>query len=218
MSLAAFLNSLMEAGRVLVADPDAPAADDAASVERALGDCDQTARAQMAGEAPEFVPLAARWAAQRLYQGCQLLAYRELGARAVVRAMRVACPQGPSAGALYSADLTLRYLGDLLVLARGVSDDDVLLVELRRLAREWPLSSVGVKDLGGECEPAQLEVIAGHPSLRQLYIDRVVARRDLGRLDHPGVREGVREAIGMFDALCPELAAAVGRGPKEVKR
>jgi len=83
--------------------------------------------------------------------------------------------------------------------------------ELCRLAREWPLSSVGVRDLGGQCDPAQLTEIAGHASLRQLYTDRIVARRDLGRLGHPGVREGVREALGLFDALCPELAAAVGQ-------
>jgi hypothetical protein len=215
MSLTAFLHSL-ETGRVTVDDPRTPVADDAEAVDLAIRECDQVARTEMAGNAPLLVPGAARWAAELLYKGCQLTVHRDADAQQVATAMRTRCPHPPAADVLYSVDLTLRCLVDLLVLARGVSHDDVLVAQFRRLAFEWPLSSVGAEDLGdGQFDTAHLEIIAGHASLRQLYVDRIIALRDPSRLNHPGVREGVREAIGAFDELCPAELAVMRRLERE---
>ena len=112
------------------------------------------------------------------------------------------CPGPIDPATIYSVDLTLRWLPDLLTLARAAATRDVLVDELLRLAREWPLSSVGIKDLPGS-EPG---AIVEHPSLLQLYVDRIIARRDKSRLGHPAVDRGVRTALGMFPELCPELA------------
>jgi len=126
----------------------------------------------------------------------------------------VACPQPLSADAIYSADLLLRYLGDLMTMARAVADRDILVTELSRLAGQWPLSSIGAAKI----DPNQLDVravdmVMADRCLRQLYIDRVIARRDLSRLEHPGVRDGVHEALGLYHELWPEAAARLNIGP-----
>jgi hypothetical protein len=62
---------------------------------------------------------------------------------------------------------------------------------------------VGVKDLG------ELDVAAfiGHPSLRQLYVDRIIERGDVSRVEHPAVREAVWAAPGNYPELAPKFAA-----------
>jgi hypothetical protein len=108
---------------------------------------------------------------------------------------------GPTATAHYSVDLVFRFLPDLIALARRVSQDDPLVEALRNLIAPWPLASVGMSDI----PVADIEPIIGHPCLRQLYVDRILARGDVARLDDPRVQEAVREALG----ACPELAPAI---------
>jgi hypothetical protein len=43
----------------------------------------------------------------------------------------------------------------------------------------------------------------------RVYVDRIIAGRDVERLDDPRVREAVRAALGMFRELAPELYDAV---------
>ena len=58
-------------------------------------------------------------------------------------------------------------------------------------------------------DPTQIESILEHPSLRTLYIDRIMARKDFSRLSDPRVRELVTAAIGLHEELAPDLLAAV---------
>jgi hypothetical protein len=49
-----------------------------------------------------------------------------------------------------------------------------------------------------------------HPCLRRLYVDRIIAGRDVARLSDQRVRAAAIEAVGLHDELCPEIAAALG--------
>lgn len=155
LALPSFLNALYETGRVPVDDPEAPLETHAGEADELLLVFDARARKELALTAPEYVPDAARWAATLMYRGCQLLVYRKLDGQAVKQALGIACPAPLSPGAIYSADLALHYLRDLLTMARTVAEQDVLVAELLCVAAAWPLSSIGIPQLAAnQLDPA----------------------------------------------------------------
>jgi hypothetical protein len=165
---------------------------------------DAAARAEVAYEAPALVMDVARWAAERLYQACQFLVYRDVEAEVVRAGCVVVCPARPSPDVCYSADLVLRHLGEVYALARGVAREDPLVEGLLKLAREWPLSSVGMAEVG----TVDVSAFVGHAGLRRLYVDRIIERGDRSRLDHPLVVAAVREAVGAFPEIAPGMLEA----------
>lgn len=205
MALRSFLASLSETGRAAVDRPDVPLESMAGEANDLLLSFDALAHEELAFTTPPFSLDAARWAAELTYRACQCLVYRELGEQAVRAAFALACPRPLSPDTIYSADLVLRYLPDLATLARAVAERDVLVEELVALGASWPLSSIGMPQVAAErLDSGAIDMIVGDRCLKQLYIDRVIARRDESRLEHSAVLEGVREAIGLYNALWPE--------------
>jgi len=117
----------------------------------------------------------------------------------------IACPRPPDPVTCYSVDLLLRYLPDVAAMAHGIAEDDPLVESLRELGRQWPLSSVGMPELG-TVDPG---AFVDDPSLRALYVDRILERRDTSRLDHPAVRAAVQAALGLHHELAPEIISAL---------
>jgi hypothetical protein len=195
-----FLETLLADGQAVVA-PGTPAQVDDAALG-VLARWEQQARVELAGDAPEFVPAAAGWAAVMVYNACQFVVCRDISAEEVARAFasRLSVARSPSTD--WSVDLLFRQLPDVFGLARHLSRNDPLVHELRVLAAAWPLSSVGVGDLGD----LKLDSFIGHAALRQLYADRIVAASDLSRLGDARVDTVLREALGAHQELCPELA------------
>jgi hypothetical protein len=204
-----FLHSLATDGRVRVAAARGETAD-VAAIEQAIRAADAAVRPTLAGDAPPLSLVAAAWALDLLEWGCRFLVHREHDAAAVAAALGRLCPEAPSPSACYSADLFLRHLPDLYRLARGVADDDPLVVQLAAVGRAWPLSSVGMA-LTGEVDCSSF---MPDPALRQLYADRILARGDVGRLGDGAVRQAVRESVGDHGAaLAPAaIAAALTEG------
>lgn len=198
MNLQRFLSSLMESGQAHLGDgPEADAP--------ALLEFDRRARLESPLAPPALSLPAARWGASMLFAGCRLLLRRDLDASVVTRTLAAPCPESPSPSVAYSADLTLRYLPDLWTFARRLADDDSLVGAVASLAASWPLSSVGIPGLAA---PA-IDAFWDHPSLRVLYLDRIVLRRDFSRLADARVRAVAREALGAHPELCPPLAEAL---------
>jgi MoxR-vWA-beta-propeller ternary system domain bpX4 len=200
MSLAAFLSSLLETGRVTAPLPEDLSDEDAARADAVLASFEQTWRLEMPGDPPSLSAPAARWAAVLFFRACQFAVYRDLGPDLVERELAVACPVPPSPSSAYSVDLVFRLLPDLLRFAQSAAEKDPLVEHLRRLAREWPLSSVGVANLG----PVDVSSFVEDPSLSTLYADRVLAARDATRLGGDRVKEALRRAVGLHPALAGE--------------
>jgi hypothetical protein len=198
MSAVQFVQSLLDTGRVNVP----PGGEPLDEVDEAAAELDRAARADAAFEPPALALPAAAWALTTVYRAAQALVFREIEADAVRQMLAVPCPLPPSPAVHYSADLSLRYLPDLLALASGIAPDDPLVTGLVALARAWPLSSVGVAG-AGEADPSPF---LDHPSLHLLYVDRIIERSDAARLGHPAVRAAVREAVGGFPSLAPKLS------------
>ena len=204
MSALDFVQSLADTGRVIVP----PALDPPADLEPAVRMLDDMARADLAFEAPPLIPAAAQWALTLLYRGCQALVYRQIDAAAVSDGLSQPCPEKPSPAVHYSVDLSFRFLPDLFKLSRGVAREDPLVEGLLALGTQWPLSSVGI----GEIEVAEIDSFFFDPCLRSLYIDRIIAREDHSRLNHSGVRQAIREALGAYDDFSPKLASLLKEG------
>ena len=96
-------------------------------------------------------------------------------------------------------DLFFRHLPDLLAWAQRVAANDPLVAALRRLAEEWPLSSVGIANIA----PGSIDPFIAHAGLRRLYADRIIARRDSSRLADARTAEAVRSALGAHPELAP---------------
>jgi hypothetical protein len=78
-----------------------------------------------------------------------------------------------------SADLTLRYLPQVLRRARGLNPDDPLVERVANLLRCWPLSGVLSDVFEAPIEPVEL---GSHPGLLLLYAERLIKN------DRPGWR------------------------------
>jgi MoxR-vWA-beta-propeller ternary system protein len=203
MSAVEFVGGLIESGRVCVGrDPAAPA-----ELEVAVRRLDTDQRANLPPTCPELEPQAAAWALLSLYRACQALVYRDIDAESVKKWLAQPCPRRPDARVHYSVDLSFRFLPDVLKLARGIAADDPLVTGLMSVFAQWPLSSVGVKDL----PIANADLLLDDPALCRLYTDRIIEKEDLARLGDARVAEQVRAALGTHRELAPRLAQELDR-------
>ena len=203
MSAARFIADLFETGQVLV---PVPTSDDVASddeqLRSLLRDVEAVRRESMAEGAPDFDLPVALWATVLFYRVCQLLVCRDLGATAVQAAFAEPCPSARCPSTDYSADLLFQFLPDLTKLVHGLASGDPLFTELQRLATEWPLSSVGIKDLPAVSTATFIE----NRSMRQLYLDRILKHNDTSRLGDPRVDGAARDCLGAYPQVNPVVA------------
>jgi hypothetical protein len=200
-AIASFLKSLAEDGRPVVSSE--PLGNETNDVSELLRHLDESARNELAIDAPQFSANAAMWAAQLFYQLCQFTVFRDLSEEQIAVGCAVACPEPRGPEVDWSADLILRHLPRLFQLARHLSKGDPLVQQIRRIAAGWPLSSVSVPGL----EALSLDSFIGHAALRRLYADRIVATIDLSRLGDPRVDEVLRTDLGIHHGLAPAIAA-----------
>lgn len=138
---------------------------------------------------------------ENLYRASQLAVFRELGPEEISQLDPQLAVTNDSAEVVYSVDLVLRFLPDLMRIVRGMNPEDPLLGVLNGWGVLWPLSSVGIPDL----KISSIEPILSTPCLSQLYIDRVIETGAVDRLSDLRVSERVRGAIGAFPELSPKL-------------
>jgi hypothetical protein len=205
MGLNSFVAELFDRGQVRIAAGEAPSGEELSRTRELLVEFEKAYRLDLPGDPPELSLEAALWGATRLYRTCQFLVFRDLGAETIERELSVRCPGRANPATHYAVDLLFRFLPDAVKLARVASRDDPLVERLMLWAREWPLSSVGVAEVG----PVKIDGFASDACLLALYVDRIIARRDTARLDDMRVRDGVRQALGLFSDLAPDVAKAI---------
>lgn len=203
MDLAHFLEQLVESGRVEIdrAEPHW----EAAALEARILAIDATHRLCLPCKAPQLDIATTRHAALVFAAACAGLVHRDLGPEVLAQRMRLPFPPAEPVSAAYSADLVLRFLPELESMVRAVASEDVLVVELGRLAESWPLSSVGV----GGVTVRDLAPILNDPCLRWLYCDRIVLKSATDRLSNPAVLAALAEAVGEHPELCGTLAERI---------
>lgn len=160
---------------------------------------------EMPHTAPALDMEAALWAAGYLYTTVQFILLRNLDASLLDTHLPPFKGERTPA-AIYSADLTLRYLPDLFLLAKGLSPADPLIARFYQTAHQWPFSAAAIP----LTEQVDLSAIHEHPSLRQAYIDRIIQARNLSQSRLPENLPFVQAALGSYAAqLWPQFDTVI---------
>lgn len=200
-----FLENLFEDGRVVVSEIRPISAEELREGDEILAGFDCRNRLELPAPVPQFQKAAGRWAAEKFFLACQFAVYRDEPAETVDEKLSGSL-KGPIASEdHYSVDLVFRYLPDLMRFAASAAEEDPLVGHLRGWAQEWPLSSVGMP----EVKDVAIEGFATHPSLLQLYADRIIATGDTSRLSDLRAREAVQASLGLYPDLAPTINAAL---------
>jgi hypothetical protein len=203
MKLSEFLSALLATGKVEVEVAPLMEVDPAATA--LLIQYEAQWRLRLPGKPPEFHPPAALWAAEKLYHACRLAVCRQAENTEILNAFKQPCPEPHSASVDYSVDVLFHHLPEVFALAKRLAPDDLLVLELKLIAENWPLSAVGIAGL----TPYRIDHILEHPALARLYLDRIFQTKDTARSTDPRVITLVREALGAYPGLSPELAATL---------
>lgn len=200
------LRQLVFDGRMILPRGIISHAESLRELEPVLRECDALARAHRPSGFPPLELEYANLGALTIFHSCVLLVYRDLGEEWVD--LLLPTPQtaaNPSAHA--SVDLLLRFLPDVVRLARSANRADPLVERLLALGRVWPLSSVGIAGIG----EVDVTPLTQNSAVWQLYLDRVLAAADASRLADERVRRGVQAAAGAFPELAGKLATQLQR-------
>lgn len=197
-----FLIDLIQTGQVTVpnqiVDFDADASDQATTL---LEEYYRADALTMPYTAPAFHPEAALWAAKYIFSTIQLILLRDIGEERM-NELLTSYTGKHTPEAIYSADLTLRFLPDIFKFASGLSPEDPLIAKLKATAQLWPFSSIGIANIAAFSEDTMLD----HPSLRLAYIDRIMLKKDITRLQGKQEKTLVKEALGIHQTkLWPGL-------------
>ena len=205
-----FLRGLFETGDVLLARHLETGC--SVSAAELLVKFELVWRSGWPGSPPRFDSEVALAASRVLMALCHAVVFREQG---VDESRQLVVSIGLSMGDVivldpvqhYSVDLLFQFLPQLLERAKRVSPSDGLIGLILDILKPWPLSSVGVAELSSSSPGMdRIEVIASHPSLWRMYIDRVLERGDRGCLQHMATRSAVSAAIGPYDWLSGKLS------------
>jgi hypothetical protein len=198
------VRQLFDHGHVQVTSAGPGAVEDVAELTDALASFDALRRSQLPSGLPAFDATAAAYGARTLYAACQLLAFRNFTAADIDRAI-VIPPCRPNPAEDFSVDLVMQFLPDVLRLAKAAAPQDPLVLRLLDLGRRWPLSSVGIANIG-HVDSSRLKQ---NPALWRRYLDRVLATGDSPRLGDCVVRRAIEAAIGAYPELAGPLAKSL---------
>lgn len=214
VDVAQFLTDLFQTGRVEVHEPAPNAIDERdSSVRDVIVAFEAEYRLSLPGEPPTLRVEAAEWAADQFYFASQFTVFRNAGPDAIAERLEVEpsagidLGQADRAAVAYSVDLVFRFLTNLMDFAKSASMDDPLVSHLLEWAKRWPLSSVGIADVGD----VAIDEFAQSPSLMQLYADRIIATKHAARLANPAAREIVAASLGLHAQLSPQIHDALKR-------
>ena len=221
--LAAFTKSLLSGRLVQVGHPTISPADEIDASTDLLVEFEQHYRLELPGAAPEVDRQAAAWAITTLYRMAALTVHRDVGEDVIRELLSSPAPDPKSPKSHYSVDLSLRFLPDLVKLAKSAASDDPLITQMQNVGQQWPLSSVGVAGIGR----VDIDPLRTSDTLMRLYVDRVLATGDADRLKDSVVAEAVAAAVGNYPELKPpsskptanaNYAATANRRPSGAER
>ena len=194
MRLTGFISDLIGGAGVTVAGEILPfGEDDVQETIGVLGQYYANDVIEMPHKAPAFSPEAAAWSARYLYHVIQLMLLRHLGDKQI-DALLLPFTGEVNADAIYTVDLSFRYLPDVFRLAKSLAPEDPLVQRITETALLWPFSSVGIPIPEAPVPNAILE----HPSLRAAYVDRIITAKDATRCNTPEMEPLVMEALGAY--------------------
>jgi MoxR-vWA-beta-propeller ternary system domain bpX4 len=173
-----FLTQLLDQGKIVFRSSFTPRDRPSPAAVAALAGAFETVSLAVAGPPIAFHPEVACAAAEFLRQSSWALVSRHERMTELEERLKMPCtPLTPSEH--LSADVTLRYLPQVMRRARGLDPSDPLVEHMANVLRRWPLSGV-LSDI--EAAPLAPLEFGRHPGLLLLFAERLAAH------DRPGWR------------------------------
>jgi hypothetical protein len=201
-----FLTQLLEEGKIVFrsarAPLDRPSPRDVETLARAF----ESHRLAVAGPRIAFDPQVAVAGAEFVRQASFALVNRD--DRLPVLKERLNVPGKPATPSHHlSADLTLRYVPQIVRRARGLDSTDPLIELLENVLCSWPLSGILLE---GDRPPAIPPDFSGHQGLMLLYAERLMQNdRPAWRPRPPGRAWEYYELVLAENGRAPQAAAPV---------
>lgn len=160
--------------------------------------------------APEFDAEVALWAAQTVYTAAQILLYRQHNV-ADLPALLPDFLLDPTPSRVLSADLTLRFLPDMLSQAQYLDPEDAVIPLLETKLIHWHYSGVAAKL---PLEKLDFRYIADNACTYQLYTNRIIQYKNITLASHPAFLSPVLASLGNHtDAFWGELSLLRNQTP-----
>ena len=212
-----FVQVLLESGNCRVPYGDFCECDSVqlAETQDIIGQLEPDYRLSLPANLPVFSARNATSAAVFLYYASQFVLKRELDEAGTSQILDSVTSDffeiADSESSIYSVDFMLRFLPDLYAIAKKKSDVDVLVNYLVKVAARWPLSSVGMGGLANDenLTDRWVEVIKKSSFLSRMYIDRIVAKQDITRIEVPWVRELLIAEMGIHIGLAGQVGQLI---------
>jgi MoxR-vWA-beta-propeller ternary system domain bpX4 len=144
--------------------------------------------------APAYDANAALWAAKIVYTTSQLMLYREHK----IEELKALLPEYEgelNASAILSSDLCLRFLPQILNETKYIDPDDELISLVEKYLKDWHYSSIGYPI---NADKLAFDVIASNKCLQQMYVDRIITRKDAKRATFSFTHEKIKETMGDY--------------------
>lgn len=136
-------------------------------------------------EIPKFNANAALWGSKIVYFSAQLLLYRENK----VTELSAFLPNYAGvidASAIVSADISLRFLPQIRDELKRIDSEDAILPILEHHLKQFHFSAIG---FDVDTENLEYQTIFSNDCLKQLFLDRVVARKDYKLAENPEINK-----------------------------
>jgi hypothetical protein len=142
--------------------------------------------------APKFDSNAGIWAAKMLFFASQLLLYREHS----VADLSNLFPKFYSkidASIMLSADLSLRFLPQIVLELKRIDSEDALIPILQEHLQMFHYSAIGF-----DIEILNFDFLNENQCLKQLYMDRIIERRAIKLVSNPEIKMSILESLGNY--------------------
>ena len=146
--------------------------------------------------APVYDKKAALWGAKTIYFAAQLLLYRENITQDVAQILKPNEFECTPARIL-SADLTLRFLPDILNQVKMIESEDPLIDMIESILKIWHYSSISIKD---QCEDLNFKEIVEDKCLLQLYCNRVIYFKKVNLAKREELKNVILANLGFYKA------------------
>ena len=145
---------------------------------------------------PAYNETAALWGAKLIYTTCQLILYRE-NKEAELPLLLPVYNNEIDAAAILSADLCLRFLPQALQQTKNIDPDDALITVVENHLQQWHYSGIGYVL---NAATVNFDTVFANECMQQLYIDRVIQKKDMQRAMLPLLQKKITAAMGIYSA------------------
>jgi hypothetical protein len=145
-------------------------------------------------EAPKFHRKAAVWAAKTIYYAAQFLVHRKEEPKNLSKYFEDFKGEY-SPAVMLSADISLRFLPAIVKELEHIDFEDWLVKLLKKQLQHFPYATIG-HDMNLKIEEETLAKLFQDACFKNLYIDRVIARKDISQTAHTIIQENVAIHLG----------------------